>query len=202
MFSVTLLSPCCHHCSLSRSKLASIVPHLQNPSLLLHTSSCRCLSTLKRVQGSTHVLGSYPHIYLIFPPHSSSLSRKNNIGTSAKLPIKRKHHPSHNSGFTWLVFTRLFIHIIQHMQQAEEDRWSDYRRTHGSPFISCFLVQIFSHFLAALDLGFFYIWNWLPCYSASVFFSHTYSFSFSFFFFVPSQLEGVNNYWFGPTKAR
>lgn len=30
----------------------------------------------QHVQGSTHVLGSYPHIYLIFPPHSSSLSKE------------------------------------------------------------------------------------------------------------------------------
>lgn len=53
-------------------------------------------------------------------------------------------------GLTWLVSTRLLTHTIERMQHMDQDGWSDYKRTHGLTFISCFLVQIFSHFLAVL----------------------------------------------------
>lgn len=64
------------------------------------------------------------------------------------------------------------------MQYIEQDGWSDYKRTHGLTFISCFLVQIFSHFLAALDsIGYFFTTEIDCLVTQHLSFTHTYSFS-------------------------
>lgn len=66
------------------------------------------------------------------------------------------------------------------MQHIEQDGWSDYNKTHGLTFISCFLVQIFSHFLAALDLGYFFTTK-IDCFSTQhLSFTHTHIPSLSF----------------------
>lgn len=160
LFAVPLLSPCPRYLSLSQSRLANRVSFVELFASPAHFSTQVFEQTLIQSHSHAHMhMEEHAHIHTLTPSDDVSFTfilplfplECKTCMLSVKQPTTWQHHPGPETMFYLIVSTWLLTHIIQRMQYMEQDGWSDYKRTHGLTFISCFLVQIFSHFRSALD---------------------------------------------------
>lgn len=146
LFAVALLSPCPRHLSLCHSRLANTAPHLYNSSPPSAHFSTPGFWT------DSHI---HAHTPLDYVPSPFTLPLFALEKLSAEQSITGQHHPGPGTKF-FLIGLHQASYSKQYKPHIQQDEWSDYKRTHGLTFISCFLVQIFFSFPFCIGLRLFF----------------------------------------------